>query len=329
MSQLPEVTPAGECDDFRVGIVAIGGAGISILTHLKPHFPFPSRSIAIDLNQLPLGRSNADHTILVGNGQLNPKRSDRVRFLAKAAEAQIRQAVEGLHFVFLLCGLGGMAGSYITPFVADVLRRMNILTTAAVVMPFSFDSAPRHAVARKGLDSLRDRVAVVFALPGNFDEHKEGVALGLEEAIQQRRTAFGAIYCGICYPLLANQMPGLDFEDMSFILSQRGLASFRHVVVGKDIPLAQAARTVFVRSLKEHGLAFHPKGLFVSFKIHRGRPKQCQEMNEVMNVVKEYMSDDSSILFGSWPNPEEGEVEMTFVFVGSSGVALVNSSTSQ
>ena len=101
MSQLPEVPPENECEGIRVGIVAIGGAGISILTHLTPNFPFPSRSIAIDLNQLPLDRSNADHTILVGNGQLNPKRSDRVRFLAKAAKHESEK--QSMDFIWCFC----------------------------------------------------------------------------------------------------------------------------------------------------------------------------------------------------------------------------------
>lgn len=316
MSQLPEVPTEDEREGLRLGIVAVGGAGISILTHLNPHFPFPSRSIAIDLNQLPLDRSKADHTILVGNGQLNPKRSDRVRFLARAAEAQIRDAADGLHFVFLLCGLGGMAGSYITPFVADVLRRMNILTAAAVVMPFAFEGTSRHAVARKGLASLRNHVDAVFPLPGNFEEGKGEEALGLEEAIRQRRTSFGALYSGICYPLQANQMPGLDFEDMRMILSLTGQASFRQLVAGKDVSLLQAARAVFEKCLKERAGDFRPKGLFVSFGLHRHRANQFREMSDVMNVVKEYMSEDSSILFGSWPNSDEGQAEMVFVFTG-------------
>lgn len=316
MSQLPEVSSEDECEGFRVGIVAVGGAGISILTHLNPHFSFPSRSVAIDLNQLPLDRSKADHTILVGNGQLNPKRSDRVRFLARAAEAQIREAAEGLHFVFLLCGLGGMAGSYITPFVADVLRRMNILTTAAVVMPFAFESASRHAVARKGLASLGNHVDAVFSLPSDFGEDNGAEALGLEEAIQQRRTAFGALYSGVCYPLMANQMPGLDFEDIRTIFSLAGQTSFRQVVAAKDVSLPQAARTVFEKCLKERAGDFCPQGLFVSFGLHRRRANQFREMSEVMNLVKEYMTDDSSILFGSWPNPAEEQAEMMFVFTG-------------
>lgn len=316
MSQSPEVPPEDECEGLRVGIVAIGGAGISILTHLKPHFPFPRRSIAIDLNQLPLKRSNADHTILVGKSQLNPKRSDRVRFLAKAVEARIRDAAEGLHLVFLLCGLGGMAGTYITPFVADVLRRMNILTTAAVVMPFAFEGASRHAVARKGLASLRNHVDAVFALPGVFEVGKDEEALGLEEAIQQRRTSFGVLYNGICHPFLTDfQLIGLDFEDLRTILSLTGQASFRHVVAGKDVPLQHAARDVFENCLKEHAGNFRPQGVFVSFGIHR-REAKMRDINDVMNVMKDYMTDDTSIVMGYSPNPDEGQAELVFVFTG-------------
>ena len=316
MSQLPQVPSEEECEGLRVGIVAVGGAGISILTHLNPHFPFPSRSIAIDLNQLPLDRSKADHKILVGNGQLNPKRSDRVCFLARAAEAQIREAAEGLHFVFLLCGLGGMAGSHITPFVADVLRQMNILTTATVVMPFAFESAARHAIARKGLAALRKHVDVVFPLPGKHEESNGGEALGLEEAIQQRRISFGALYNGMCHPFLTDfQLIGLDFEDMRTVFSLAGQASFRHVVVGENVPLSQAARNVFDSCFKERAGDFHPKGVFVSFGIHRRRAKM-RDISDVMNVVKEYLTDDTLILMGHSPNPDDGQAELVFVFTG-------------
>ena len=316
MSQLEELPLEDEHEGLHVGIVAVGGAGISILTHLKPHFPFPSRSIAIDLNQLSLDRSKADYTILVGNGQLNPKRSDRIRFLARAAEAPIREAVEGLHFVFLVCGLGGMAGSHITPFVANVLRWMNVQTTAAVILPFAFEGESRHAVARKGLASLRKHVDAVFRLPGDFEEGIGGEALGLEEAIQQRRTAFGTLYRSICYPLLANQMPGLDLEDMRIILSLTGHASFRQIIADRDVSLPEAAREVLERYCKERVDDSAPKGLFVSFGLHRRRANHCREMSDVMNVVKEYITEDSSIIFGAAPKLDDEQTEIVFIFTG-------------
>lgn len=214
------------------------------------------------------------------------------------------------------CAAWGGAGSYITSFVADLLRRINILTTAAVVMPFAFEGASRHAGARKGLVLLRKHVDAVFPLSADIEDGKVDEALGLEEAIQQRRTSFGALYSNICYPLLTNQMPGLDFEDMRIVLSQNGQASFRHVVVGNDVPLVQAARKILEKYLKERASDFRPKGLFVSLRLHNRKPKKFWEMNEVMNVAREYMPNDSSILFGSSPNPDEGQAEMTFVFTG-------------
>lgn len=192
MSQFQDVETDSEWPGVQVGIVAIGGAGISIFSHLKPQLPYPCRSVAIDLSQLALDRSTADHLILVGNGQLRPKRSDRVRFLARAAEAQIREAVDGLHFVFLLCGLGGMAGSYISPFVGELLRKMNILTVGAVTLPFPFESASRHAVARKGFVALRRYVDVVVPLNEEHGTATENVDEALHKSVQQRQVSFAA-----------------------------------------------------------------------------------------------------------------------------------------
>ena len=164
--------------------------------------------------------------------------------------------------------------------------------------------------------ALRNHVDVVFPLPGNFDESNEDEALGLEEAIQRRRTSCAALYNGICHPFLSEQqLIGLDFEDLRIILSMTGQASFRYIAAGKDAPLSQAARDIFERNLRERTGNLRPRGVFVSFGIHRRKAKM-RDISDVMNVMKEYLTEETHILMGYWPNTDERQAELVLVFTG-------------
>ena len=127
-------------DILKIGVIAVGGAGISMVSTLRTDLPHLARFIAIDINKEALNRATADIKILVGDGANRPRRTDLARFLAQPVKAQIVDAVAGLDVVFLVAGMGGVAGSALSLTLADLLHeRPEVLLSIGVpITPFAF-----------------------------------------------------------------------------------------------------------------------------------------------------------------------------------------------
>ena len=58
---------------------------------------------------------------------------------AKESEKAISAVLEGADMVFITAGMGGGTGTGGAPLVADMARRMGILTVGVVTKPFGFE----------------------------------------------------------------------------------------------------------------------------------------------------------------------------------------------
>lgn len=153
------VMPTLPCSEYRVGIVAVGGAGGNVLNDLAGCLPQNCRTIAINTDASAWPKLIADRKIRIeGIGGQSPL-SDQTRRLAvrrhaKFAADEIIDAVTGLDGVLLVAGMGGVAGTEISPVVAQVLQRQRIPTVGVPIIPFAFEGDRRNAIARLGAKEL-------------------------------------------------------------------------------------------------------------------------------------------------------------------------------
>ena len=72
---------------------------------------------------------------------------------------------QGAEVVFILAGLGGGAGSGISPVLARIAKAVGALVLAFVTTPFSCEGTHRQAFAEQGLEELREAADGVICLP--------------------------------------------------------------------------------------------------------------------------------------------------------------------
>ena len=151
---------------LKIGVIAVGEVGVSIVSKLSAVLPHLARFIAIDINKEVLSRSTANIKILVDDRTTRPICADLERFLAQPFKAQIEEAVKGLDVVFLVAGLGDESSDDCLISVADMLRDMpEVLLTIGVPITFLTlggpgpqPSAPIALKAQIGRASCRERV---------------------------------------------------------------------------------------------------------------------------------------------------------------------------
>jgi cell division protein FtsZ len=154
---------------LSVKIFGVGTAGINILEEIaKSALPGVTLA-AINTDPRSLAASSATEKISL---ESKPARStcpngDPKRSRATAEEhlPKLKQSCDGVDVVFIVAGLGGGAGTGISPVLAHAAREAGALVLAFVAMPFDCEGNRRLKQAQQGLEQLKSSADGVICLP--------------------------------------------------------------------------------------------------------------------------------------------------------------------
>ncbi len=160
---------AAHTKTVRVKMFGVGNAGINVMERLA----------AAGGAELSLTAVNSDGHSLTGSsaaGKLHletkPLRvlgtggdPERGRALAEEQLPQLKAMCEGADVVFIIAGLGGGAGTGVSPVVARAAKESGALALGFVTMPFECEGARRQRMALQGLEELKDAADGVICLP--------------------------------------------------------------------------------------------------------------------------------------------------------------------
>jgi cell division protein FtsZ len=152
-----------------VKIFGVGTAGMNILEQIAKAALPGAVLAAINTDAKSLAASSATEKVLLEG---KPSRtggpggdSKRSRALAEEKLPELKQFCEGVDVVFIVTGLGGGAGTGISPVLAQAARECGALVLAFVALPFDCEGNQRLRQARLGLEQLKSVADGVICLP--------------------------------------------------------------------------------------------------------------------------------------------------------------------
>ncbi len=152
-----------------VKIFGVGTAGMNILEQIARAGLPGAVLAAINTDAKSLATSSATEKISLEG---KPSRtggpggdSKRSRALAEERLPELKQFCEGVDVVFIVTGLGGGAGTGISPVLAQAARECGALVIAFVALPFDCEGNQRLRQARLGLEQLKGVADGVICLP--------------------------------------------------------------------------------------------------------------------------------------------------------------------
>ncbi len=141
----------------RIAVVGVGGAGCNVVGAFYDSLCSVD-TIAINTDKDALHRTGADRKIYICKEVLKGEgaRGDAAigKKCADIHKEEIKQALAGHDFVFVIAGLGGGTGTGAASVVIDAAQSQNITTFAVAINPFSFEGR-RKEVAREGYRHIR------------------------------------------------------------------------------------------------------------------------------------------------------------------------------
>lgn len=302
---------------MKIGIVAVGGAGISMVSKLRTELPYLARFIAIDINKEALNRAAADIKILVGDGNNRPRRTDLARFLAQPIKSQILEAMAGLDVVFLVAGMGGVAGSALSLTVADLLReRPEVLLSIGVpITPFAFEGLRRQQVAAIALKSLANRVDCLIPLRNERLAEPSSGDGALTSVLEQSLVVLRDIYTGIATTICEEGFVGVDFEDIKAVFKGRRMSM--SVAMDYGVDAVRDVSDVELQQINDGDFPLNQaSGIWVV--VEGACPfLKMRDVSEIVNRIGDFAMGDVSIGFsGFWRKDSQDYCKVT-IYSGS------------
>jgi cell division protein FtsZ len=153
----------------RIKMFGIGNAGIAVLEQLGAGGGANLGWVAVNTDSQSLAASTAAEKLHLETKPLRGLGTgsdpERGRALAEEHLAQLKAACEGVDVVFILAGLGGGAGTGVSPVLARAAKECGALALGFVTMPFACEGSRRQHLADQGLEELKEAADGLICLP--------------------------------------------------------------------------------------------------------------------------------------------------------------------
>jgi cell division protein FtsZ len=228
---------------------------------------------------------------------------------------RIAEILDGADMVFITAGMGGGTGTGAAPVVAEVAKELGILTVAVVTKPFPFEGAKRMRVAQEGIDQLAKHVDSLITIPNEKLLSVLGKNVSLLDAFKSANDVLLGAVKGIAELITRPGLINVDFADVRTVMSEMGMAVMGSGVARGEGRAREAAERAIACPLLEDVDIAGARGILVN--VTAGLDMSIGEFDEVGSAIREFASDDATVVVGTVIDPElEDELRVTVVATG-------------
>jgi cell division protein FtsZ len=305
-----------EIEGAVIKVIGVGGAGGNAVNHMVSRGVEGVEFIAMNTDKQALKRSQASHTIQLGDKGLGAGAKPAEGFAAaQEASDEIRAALAGSNMVFLTAGMGKGTGTGATPAVAKIAKEMGILTVGVVTKPFGFEGSRKMQIAEQGIEQLVEHVdSLIVVLNEKLFEVMDEDA-SLEDAFKRADDVLHNAVAGIAEIINVPGLVNVDFADVCTVMGEQGKAMMG-IGEAAGIDRARIAAEQAVASPLLDGVDLQgARGVIVN--ISSNRSLKLKETNEVINTIRAFCAEDATIIHGTVFDDEMGDkLRVTVVATG-------------
>jgi len=228
---------------------------------------------------------------------------------------RIIELIEGCDMLFITAGMGGGTGTGAAPVVAQIAKELGILTVAVVTKPFEMEGNKRARVADQGILELSKYVDSLITIPNQKLLSVLGSSTTLLDAFKAANTVLQGAVQGIAELITRPGLINVDFSDVRTVMSETGMAMMGSGTASGDDRAREAAEAAISSPLLEDINLSGAQGILVN--VTAGMDLSIGEFQEVGNVIKQFASDEATVVVGTVIDPEmTSQIRVTVVATG-------------
>lgn len=313
-----------ESKKAKIKVIGVGGGGGNAINHMVASGLKDVDFIAVNTDAQDLRRNKAPYLVQVGEkitkGLGVGGDPEKGKLAAEESSEKLKLIIGQCDLLFITAGMGGGTGTGVAPYLAKLAKEIygdELLVVGVVTRPFNFEGYIREKQADQGIKEMQKYVDSMIIVPNEkLFEHvdpqtssKDGFKMVDEVLLQAVK--------GISEVITQPGEVNIDFNDIRKVMSHShksligvGAAS------GAGRHLA-AVKKAILSPLLENADIHGAKGFIVHFSAEENLT--LLEQGEVMNLIRQYASNDSIIMFGySYDSTLDGQIKVTVIATGFS-----------
>ncbi|MHB1585716.1 MAG: cell division protein FtsZ [Acidiferrobacteraceae bacterium] len=302
-----------------IKVIGVGGGGGNALEHMVQSNIEGVEFIAANTDAQALKRSKAKTVLQLGTNLTKGLGAGADPTIGKQAAVEDRErlseALRGADMVFITAGMGGGTGTGAAPVVAQIAKDLGILTVAVITKPFPFEGRKRIDVAEQGIRELSEFVDSIITIPNEKLLAVVGKNVSLLDAFGKANEVLQGAVQGIAELITRPGLINVDFADVRTVMSEMGMAMMGSAVAEGEHRAREAAHAAVSSPLLEEINIAGARGILVN--ITAGMNLSIGEFEEVGNAIKDFASEDATVVIGTVIDPEmTDEMRVTVVATG-------------
>lgn len=302
-----------------IKVVGVGGGGGNAVAHMVHKNIEGAEFICANTDAQALENLPVQMTMQLGGHMTkglgagaNPEVGRRA---AEEDKERIMQMLQGADMVFVTAGMGGGTGTGAAPIVAEIAKKMGILTVAVVTKPFPFEGRKRMQIAEQGIIELGKYVDSLITIPNEKLLNVLGKSISLLDAFKAANDVLLGAVQGIAELITRPGLINVDFADVRTVMSEMGMAMMGTGIASGENRARAAAEMAISSPLLENVTLSGARGVLVN--ITAGMDMSIGEFEEVGSIIKEFTSEDATVVIGTVVDPDMSEeLRVTVVATG-------------
>jgi len=302
-----------------IKVIGVGGGGGNAVSHMVDAGIEGVDFICANTDSQALKGSRVRTSLQIGcnitKGLGAGSDPDIGRQAAMEDRDRIHEVIEGADMLFITAGMGGGTGTGAAPIVAQVAKELGILTVAVVTKPFLMEGGKRMQVAEHGIAELGKYVDSLITIPNEKLLTVLGGETTLLDAFRSANQVLQGAVQGIAELITRPGLINVDFADVRTVMSEMGMAMMGTGVSQGEDRAREAAEAAISSPLLEDINLAGANGILVN--VTAGMDLAIGEFQEVGNTVKEFASDDATVVVGTVIDPDMTDrIRVTVVATG-------------
>ncbi len=301
-----------------IRVIGVGGGGSNAVNRMIDEQVQGVEFIAVNTDVQVLALSKAEKKVQIGartTGGLGAGSHPEVgKKSAEESKEELKKIIEGTDLLFITAGMGGGTGTGASPVIASIAKELGILTVAVVTKPFGFEGRHRMEVAEEGIKELSPNVDTIITISNDklltLIDKKTPLNDAFKLADNVLLFAVKSISDLITVPGVIN----VDFADVKTTLEEAGTAWLGLGVGHGEDRAVNAAKSALKSPLLEFSIDGATRLLL---NVTGGSNMTLYEINEAVNYIKDYASDEANTIFGTAIDDTlEDEIRISVIAAG-------------
>jgi len=198
---------------------------------------------------------------------------------------------------------------------ATISEELGILTVAVVTKPFEMEGGKRLLVAEHGIAELGKYCDSLITIPNQKLLTVLGATTTLLDAFKSANQVLQGAVQGIAELITRPGLINVDFADVRTVMAETGMAMMGSGSASGEGRARQAAEAAVSSPLLEDINLAGAHGILVN--VSAGMDLSIGEFQEVGQIVKQFASEDATVVVGTVIDPELSDViRVTVVATG-------------